>query len=38
VLDRLGIYRPETCVQGCYYGTPHLHDLRRAFAVHRLLR
>jgi integrase/recombinase XerD len=38
VLQRLGIYRPETCEQGCYYGTPHLHDLRRAFAVHRLLR
>jgi integrase/recombinase XerD len=38
VLQHLGIYRPETCEQGCYYGTPHLHDLRRAFAVHRLLR
>ena len=38
VLDHLGIYRPETCQQGCSYGTPHLHDLGRAFAVHRLLR
>jgi integrase/recombinase XerD len=38
VLQHLGIYRPETCQQGCYYGTPHLHDLRRAFAVHRLVR
>ena len=38
VLKHLGVYRPETCEQGCYYGTPHLHDLRRAFAVHRLLR
>ena len=38
VLQQLGIYRPETCQQGCYYGTPHLHELRRAFAVHRLLR
>jgi integrase/recombinase XerD len=38
MLQHLGIYRHETCQQGCYYGTPHLHDLRRAFAVHRLLR
>ncbi len=38
VLQHLGIYRHETYQQGCYYGTPHLHDLRRAFAVHRLLR
>jgi integrase len=38
VLEHLGIYRPETYEQGCYHGTPHLHDLRRAFAVHRLLR
>jgi integrase/recombinase XerD len=38
VLQHLGIYRPEIYRQGCYYGTPHLHDLRRAFAVHRLLR
>ncbi len=37
VLQHLSIYRPETCQQG-YYGTPHLHDLRRAFAVHRLVR
>jgi integrase/recombinase XerD len=38
VLQQLGIYRAETYEQGCYHGTPHLHDLRRAFAVHRLLR
>lgn len=38
VLQHLGIYRREIYQQGCYYGTPHLHDLRRAFAVHRLLR
>jgi integrase/recombinase XerD len=38
VLQHLGVYRPETCERGCYYGAPHLHDLRRAFAVHRLLR
>jgi integrase/recombinase XerD len=38
VLQHLGIYRPETYEQGGYYGTPHLHDLRRAFAVHRLVR
>jgi integrase/recombinase XerD len=38
VLQRLGMYRPESYHQGCYHGAPHLHDLRRAFAVHRLLR
>jgi len=38
LLQRLGIYRRESYDQGCYHGTPHLHDLRRAFAVHRLLR
>jgi len=38
VLQHLGIYCGEIYQQGCYYGTPHLHDLRRAFAVHRLLR
>ncbi len=37
-LQRLGIYRPEVTRQGCTYGTPHLHELRRAFAVHRLMR
>ena len=38
VLKRLGIYRTEEFRRGCYYGTPHLHELRRAFAVHRLLK
>jgi len=37
-LRRLGIYRPESTRQGCTQGTPHLHELRRAFAVHRLMR
>ncbi len=37
-LRRLGIYRSQEFRRGCYYGTPHLHELRRAFAVHRLLR
>ncbi|MFQ5930385.1 MAG: tyrosine-type recombinase/integrase [Acidobacteriota bacterium] len=38
LLQRLGIYRSEVYEQGYCYGTPHLHELRRAFAVHRLLR
>jgi site-specific recombinase XerD len=38
VLKRLGIYRSEEYHRGCYHGTPHLHELRRAFAVHRLLK
>ena len=38
VLQQLGIYRPERYHQGCYHGPPHLHDLRRAFAIHRLLK
>jgi integrase/recombinase XerD len=38
VLRRLGIYHNEEFHRGCYYGTPHLHELRRAFAVHRLLK
>lgn len=38
VLKRLGIYRAEEFRCGCYHGTPHLHELRRAFAVHRLLK
>jgi site-specific recombinase XerD len=38
ILKRLGIYRAEEFHRGCYHGTPHLHELRRAFAVHRLLR
>jgi integrase/recombinase XerD len=37
-LRQLGIYRPETTDRGCTHGTPHLHELRRAFAVHRLMR
>jgi integrase/recombinase XerD len=38
VLQGLGIYRREECHRGVYTGTPHLHELRRAFAVHRLLK
>lgn len=38
VLQRLGIYRAERLEAGYCYGTPHLHELRRAFAVHRLLK
>lgn len=37
-LKSLGIYRTEEFRHGCYYGTPHLHELRRAFAVHRLMK
>lgn len=37
-LQQMGIYRPERTYQGCTHGTPHLHELRRAFAVHRLMR
>ena len=37
-LQHMGIYRPEHSNQGCTHGTPHLHELRRAFAVHRLMR
>jgi site-specific recombinase XerD len=37
-LRRLGIYSPRQYQQGVLHGTPHLHELRRAFAVHRLLR
>jgi integrase len=38
VLRRLAIYRPQSIHQDCIYATPHLHELRRAFAVHRLLK
>jgi site-specific recombinase XerD len=38
VMEHLGIYRPQSTYQGCTQGTPHLHELRRAFAVHRLMR
>jgi len=37
-MRRMGIYRPEVNDRHCTHGTPHLHELRRAFAVHRLLR
>jgi site-specific recombinase XerD len=37
-MQHLGIYRPEVTDRNCTYGTPHLHELRRAFAVHRLMR
>ena len=37
-MQRLGIYRPEVTDRHCTYGTPHLHELRRAFAVHRLMK
>ena len=37
-MQRLGIYRPEVTDRNCTHGTPHLHELRRAFAVHRLMR
>jgi integrase len=38
VMRHLGIYRPQSTYQGCTQGTPHLHELRRAFAVNRLMR
>ena len=38
VLQGLGIYHTEECHRGLYSGTPHLHELRRAFAVHRLMK
>jgi integrase len=31
-------FTAEEFRHGCYHGTPHLHELRRAFAVHRLLK
>lgn len=37
-MQHLGIYRPEITVANCAHGTPHLHELRRAFAVHRLMK
>jgi integrase len=36
-LRRLNIYRSVKDVQGVRHGSTHLHELRRAFAVHRLL-
>jgi len=39
VLRRLDLYRPKSIPpDGIHPVPPHLHDLRRAFAVHRLLR
>jgi integrase/recombinase XerD len=38
VLKRIGIYHCEEYRRGCCHGTPHLHELRRAFAVHRLMK
>ena len=37
-MQHLGIYRPQVTYHNCTHGTPHLHELRRAFAVHRLLK
>jgi integrase/recombinase XerD len=37
-MQQLGIYRPQVTYRNCTHGTPHLHELRRAFAVHRLMR
>jgi integrase/recombinase XerD len=37
-MRHLGIYRPAITYRNCTHGTPHLHELRRAFAVHRLMR
>jgi site-specific recombinase XerD len=38
VLKHLGIYHGKEYHRGVCCGTPHLHELRRAFAIHRLLR
>lgn len=37
-MQHLGIYRSEVTYRNCTHGTPHLHELRRAFAVHRFMR
>lgn len=37
-MQHLGIYRAKVTHHNCTHGTPHLHELRRAFAVHRLMR
>jgi site-specific recombinase XerD len=37
-MQHLGIYRRAVTHRNYTYGTPHLHELRRAFAVHRLMR
>ena len=38
ILRQLGLYHSQYYRRGVLHGTPHLHELRRAFAVHRLLR
>jgi integrase/recombinase XerD len=38
IMRHLEIYRPKLTYHNCTYGTPHVHELRRAFAVHRLMR
>jgi hypothetical protein len=35
-MQHLGIYRRAITYRNCTHGTHHLHELRRAFAVHRL--
>jgi integrase/recombinase XerD len=37
-MQHLGIYRAKVTHHNCTHGTPHLHELRRAFAVHRLMK
>jgi integrase/recombinase XerD len=37
-MRHLGIYRRAVTCHNYTCGTPHLHELRRAFAVHRLMR
>jgi site-specific recombinase XerD len=37
-MRHLGIYRRAVTYRNYTCGTPHLHELRRAFAVHRLMR
>jgi integrase/recombinase XerD len=37
-MQHLGIYRAKVTYHNCTHGTPHLHELRRAFAVHRLMK
>ncbi len=37
-LVRLGLYRPTREIDGVRYGSPRIHGLRHAFAVHRLLK
>jgi site-specific recombinase XerD len=37
-MQHLGIYRAKVTYHNCTHGTPHLHELRRAFAVHRIMK